>query len=98
MGDLEIEALQERISSGKVEKSLNVYSDSSVRYLDRLFMQESYREEVLREFHHSRLAGHLRGTKMYHDLSRQFWWRGMKKDVAVVVMRCLTCQQVKAEY
>ena len=35
---------------------------------------------------------------MYHDVSRQFWWPGMKKDVAEFVARCLTCQQVKAEH
>ena len=35
---------------------------------------------------------------MYHDLSRQFWWRGMKQDVTLFVSKCLTCQQVKAEH
>ncbi|KAF5933731.1 hypothetical protein HYC85_029902 [Camellia sinensis] len=35
---------------------------------------------------------------MYRDLGRQFRWRGMKKDVAVFVSKCLTCQQVKAEH
>ena len=60
-------------------------------------MPESCREEVLREFHHSRLAVHLGGTKMYCDLGRQFWWWGMKRDVVVFVSKCLTCQEVKAE-
>ena len=35
---------------------------------------------------------------MYKDLKRNFWWEGMKKDVAVYVSKCLTCQQVKAEH
>ena len=35
---------------------------------------------------------------MYHDLSRQFWWRGMKRDVTLFVSKCLTCQQVKAKH
>ena len=68
-GDLEVESFRERISSGKVEKGLTVCPDQSVRYRDRLFVPESCREEVLREFHHSRLAVYSRGTKMYHDLS-----------------------------
>ncbi|KAL6140765.1 hypothetical protein ACLB2K_059059 [Fragaria x ananassa] len=29
---------------------------------------------------------------------RQFWWSGMKNDVAEYVFKCLTCQQVKAEH
>ena len=70
-----------------------MYPNLSVRYRDRLFVPESCQEEVLQEFHHSHLAVHPKGTKMYHDLSRQFWWRGMKKDVAVFVSRSLTCQR-----
>ncbi|KAL7207570.1 hypothetical protein ACSBR1_029504 [Camellia fascicularis] len=64
-GDREVELIRERISNGKEEKGLNIHLDQSVRYLDRLFVPESCKEEVLREFHHSRLAVHLGGTKMY---------------------------------
>ena len=39
------------------------------------------REEILREFHFSRIAVHLDGTKMYHDLHRQYYWSGMKRHV-----------------
>ena len=35
---------------------------------------------------------------MYQDLRRQYWWKGMKGDVARFVARCLVCQQVKAEH
>ena len=56
------------------------------------------REEILREFHCSRFAVHPGGTKMYHDLRRQYYWRGMKRHVGDFVRRCLTCQQVKAEH
>ena len=34
-GDLEVESLREKISSGKVEQGLTVYPDLSVRYRDR---------------------------------------------------------------
>ncbi|XP_075481076.1 uncharacterized protein LOC142521770 [Primulina tabacum] len=39
-----------------------------------------------------------RFTKMYRDLKKNFWWSGMKKDVAIFVSKCLVCQQVKAEH
>ena len=86
-GDCDVDSIRVKISNRNEEKGLNVHSDLSVRYLDRLFVPESCREEVLREFHHSRLAVHPGGTKMYHDLSRQFWWRGMKWDVALFVSK-----------
>ena len=31
------------------------------------------REEILREFHCSHFDVHLGGTKMYHDLRRQYY-------------------------
>ena len=56
------------------------------------------REEILREFYCSRFSVHPSGTKMYQDLRRQYYWRGMKRHVGDLVRRCLTCQQVKAEH
>ena len=50
------------------------------------------------EFHHSRLAIHPGGTKMYHNLHQQYWWSVIKRDIASFVTHCLTCQQVKAEH
>ena len=56
------------------------------------------REEILREFHCSRFVVHLGGTKMYHDLRRQYYWNGMKRHVGNFVQRCLTYQQIKVEH
>ena len=35
---------------------------------------------------------------MYQDLKRNFWWEGMKRDVADYVSKCFTCQQVKEDH
>ena len=75
-----------------------VCSDQGLRYQDRLFVPPNCRDDVLREFHSSSFAVHPGGTKMYQDLKRQYWWKGMKNDVAGFVAKCLTCQQVKAEH
>ena len=48
--------------------------------------------------HRSRYIIHPGGTKMYHDLKRTFWRKGVKKDVGEYVSRCYVCQQVKAEH
>ena len=56
------------------------------------------REKILQEFYCSRFDVHPSGTKMSRDLRRQYYWSGMKRDVGDFVRRCLTCQQVKAEY
>jgi hypothetical protein len=35
---------------------------------------------------------------MYHDLKATYWWYGMKRDFAVYISLCDTCQRVMAEY
>nr|GFB21070.1 retrotransposon protein, putative, Ty3-gypsy subclass [Tanacetum cinerariifolium] len=53
---------------------------------------------VLSEAHSSPFSIHSDSTKMYRDLKKNFWWNGMKQDVARFVAKCLTCQQVKIEH
>ncbi|KAK4386059.1 hypothetical protein Sango_2476500 [Sesamum angolense] len=48
--------------------------------------------------HYAPYAMHPGSTKMYRDLRPYCWWPTMKKDVVEFVVRCLTCQQVKAEH
>ncbi|CAH1446825.1 unnamed protein product [Lactuca virosa] len=52
-------------------------------------MEETYR---------LRFSIHPGATKMYLDLKRDYWWPCMKRDVAWVVERCLTCRRVKADH
>jgi hypothetical protein len=56
------------------------------------------RREILNEAHQTQYTIHPRNTKMYQDLKKKFWWRGMKRNVAEYVARCPSCQLVKAEH
>ncbi|GJU67892.1 retrotransposon protein, putative, ty3-gypsy subclass [Tanacetum coccineum] len=56
------------------------------------------REVVLTEAHSSPFSIHPSSNKMYRDLKQNFWWNGMKHDVARFVAKCLTCQQVNIEH
>ncbi|WJZ85816.1 hypothetical protein VitviT2T_005334 [Vitis vinifera] len=55
------------------------------------------RNEILVDAHRAKYTIHHGNTKMYHDLKRQFWWSGMKRDIAQFVANYQTCQQVKVE-
>ena len=55
------------------------------------------KEEIMAEAHHTSYMVHSGAIKMYQDLLINFWWEGMKKDIANFVQKCLICQQVKAE-
>ena len=74
--------------------------DGSLRYRGRIVVPQlaDLRKEIPMEFHCFRFIVHLNGTKMYHDLCRQYYYSGMKKQVRDFVRRCLMCQQVKAEH
>jgi hypothetical protein len=56
------------------------------------------REEILSEAHDSKYCIHPRGSKMYQDLKKHFWWKGMKTDIAGHVARCDTYNRVKTEH
>ncbi|KAI3754798.1 hypothetical protein L1987_54589 [Smallanthus sonchifolius] len=56
------------------------------------------RTKILDEAHKSRYSIHPSTNKMYQDLRKEYWWPGMKHEVAKYVSKCLTCSQVKAEH
>ena len=92
--------IKDWVQSGTGDEGWTVHADGSLRYRGWVVVPQltDLREEILREFHCSRFAVHPGGTKMYQDLSRHYYWSGMKRHIGDFVRRCLTCQQVKAEY
>ena len=72
----------------------------SVRFKGRLCVLKDVelRNELLADAHRVKYTIHPGNTKMYQDLKRQFWWSGMKRDIAQFVANCQICQQVKAEH
>jgi len=59
---------------------------------------KSIKELIMRDAHDSAYSLHPGSTKMYNDLKQQFWWYGMKQEVAEYVALCVTCQRIKAEH
>ncbi|XP_042454612.1 uncharacterized protein LOC122038754 [Zingiber officinale] len=97
--DQHLQFLHSRVTSG--QQTEFTCDDSGILYfLGRLCVPESHPvlEDLLQKAYRSRFAIHQRGTRMYRDLKRSYWWNGMKKDIATFVTQCLICQQVKAEH
>ncbi len=53
---------------------------------------------IIKESHDSPFAMHCGGIKMYRMMKEHYWWRGMKKDIAEFVAKCLTYQQIKVKH
>lgn len=96
--DLEMQEIVRNIQDGK-PSNFNVDDHGIVWLLGRLCVPRSaIREELLAEAHNSPFSVHPGSNKMYRDMKDQFWWSGMKRDIADYVSRCMTCQLVKIEH
>ena len=96
--DEEIRRIHEETKMG-ILPDFKLKHDNILRYGNRVCIpsDKELKKELLTEAHKSKFSIHPGSTKMYHDLRTQFWWSGMKKDIAEFVSRCLVCQQVKPE-
>jgi hypothetical protein len=101
-GQVEDEEIQEIKCNIKEEKSPRFLEDEEgvLWYKGRICVPniKELKDKILREAHDSAYAIHPGGTQMYHDLKATYWWYGMKRDVAMYVALCDTCQRVKAEH
>ncbi|KAL5773512.1 hypothetical protein ACOSQ2_013436 [Xanthoceras sorbifolium] len=97
--DPQLVKLKDKVESGQ-RTNILVRGDGTVTLGQRLCVPdvEELKREIMEETHSSAYAIHLGSTKMYRILKDHYWWKGMKKDKAEFVSRCLTCQQVKAEH
>ena len=87
------------LESGRI-MDFSISVNGTMRFKDRLCVpnDEGLKREILTEAHTTPYSLHPGTTKMYNDLRMHYWWPGMKKDIVEFVAKCLTCQQIKAEY
>ena len=86
-------SIKDRVQSSIGEEGWAIHIDGSLRYRGEVAVPRltNLRKEILKEFHCSRFAVHLGGTKMCHYLRRQYYWSGMKRHIRDFVRWCLTC-------
>ena len=91
--------LKEEIEKGK-KAEFQIRDDGMIVKGQRMCVPEygELKIDIMEEAHSSANAMHLGSTKMYRTLKENYWWNGMKKEIASFVSRCLTCQQVKKEH
>ncbi|CAA0832654.1 Uncharacterized mitochondrial protein AtMg00860, partial [Striga hermonthica] len=94
-----VRSIGAKINAGGVEGFYRG-TDGALEYKGRIIVPnvEALKKEILTEAHSEPYLAHPGSTNMYHDLKWSFWWKGMKRDVAEFVEKCLICQQVKAEH
>ena len=80
--------------------NFQISDDDVLRFGDRIFVPNDLdiKNQILNEGHNSKYTMHPGSTKMYRDLQSHYCCKGMKKEIAIYVSRCLTCQQTKTEH
>jgi hypothetical protein len=95
-GQVEDEKIQEIKHNIKEEKLSGFSKDEEgmLWYKGRICVPniKEFKGKILRETHDSAYSIHPGGNKMYHDLKTTYWWYGMKRDIAMYVALCDTCQ------
>uniref|UniRef100_A0A2S2QET3 RNA-directed DNA polymerase n=1 Tax=Sipha flava TaxID=143950 RepID=A0A2S2QET3_9HEMI len=56
---------------------------------------EEEKLDILKQFHDSRLGGHLGINKTIKKIQKQFKWKGMKTDIKTYIKNCTSCQKNK---
>ena len=81
--DLQLVKLVDKVKKGG-KSDFVLFDDGILRFGSRLCVpsDEDLRRELLEEVHCSRLIINPGGTKMYKDLKQNYWWSGMKRDIA----------------
>nr|GEW52714.1 hypothetical protein [Tanacetum cinerariifolium] len=81
--DVELWAVLQK-SEEDEQMKFQVDNDGVMWFGDRLCVHSdpTLREAILSEAHSSPFSIHSGSTKMYEDLKQNFWWNGMKHDIA----------------
>ena len=72
--------------------------DNALFYKDRLWVpaMAELRTDVIKESHDQPACGHPGRDRTLELVKRQFYWRGMKDEVARYIRNCYICQRSKA--
>jgi len=54
--------------------------------------------QIMEEFHSSKIGGHSRVHRTVARIGAQFYWNGMRSDISKFVRECAICQQAKVDH
>ena len=74
--------------------------DGLLTYKNKIYIPNvaNLRRIVMDEIHQSPYSGHPGYHKTISTTRKQYFWPGMKKDIAEYISKCMKCQQVKIQH
>jgi hypothetical protein len=101
--DFHYKELVAKLQQGNLQQKIEEYkldNDEILKYRGRIYVPNSQelKNMILGEMHNVPYDGHPRYQITIAAVKSQYYWPGMKKEVAYFISRCLECQKVKAEH
>ncbi|XP_051153378.1 uncharacterized protein LOC127287824 [Leptopilina boulardi] len=92
--------LTDELMRGGLIQILNtIFQNSNIKvtvcYGQVTIPKEEIREDIIKEYHNSKIGGHKGVTKTYRRIREKFFWPGIKDQVTEFVRKCPTCQEQK---
>ena len=88
----------QEIQAGKKDDRWQL-RNNTILFKGRIFLEKEgeFAKRALAEGHQAPQAGHVGYKKTYNNIRKNFYWQGMKTDIARFVAECDTCQRQKVE-
>ena len=94
--------IKETLQQGNFQQKFNYYElkEEILMYKGKLYVSNSseLKNAVLKEMHNVPYVGHPWYQKTISTMRRQYFWLGMKKEVANYISKFLECQKVNIEH
>src|SRR6266852_7226132 len=92
--------LQDRMVNAELVKRTKGWRklpEGAVAVDERIYVprDEGLQQEIIREHHDSRVAGHPGRYKTQEQITRNYWWPMISRDVKSYVDGCEACQRTK---
>ena len=90
----------QNIMNGEASEGFSIAQNGMLTLRGRICVSDvdDLRKLIMEEAHCSAYAMHSGSTKMYRTIKENYWWSGMKRDIAEFVSQRLVCQQVNTEH
>jgi hypothetical protein len=95
-----VKSYLEQDPRGMKYESYKLLNDGLLTYKGRLYIPncDDLKRSMMDELHKIPYTGHPGYQKMITTTRKLFYWPGLKKDIVDYLVKCLECQQVKAEH
>ena len=100
MQDDELVKKVHKIMNGEIGENFWITKDGMLIMKGKVCVPnvDKLRKAIMEKAHCSAYVMASSSTKMYRTIRKNYWWSGMKRDIAEFVSICLVCQQVKAKH